>query len=391
MRHDPFESLLEQHLSGVLDAEEREELETHLKECPACRLRLNVLEDCRRINEEDEVPATFSSSWRHKIQEQEEFPMKKKTPGWTKWLAAAAAVALVLVGTLLTGNELDRALGRRTQEGDQAPGGGIGYYSSINSRAGTGEDMAAFQPAPQASEPMMWAAETATGKEAQGLKIIRRISMTSATRNFQSDYEAIRNALGTAGGRIENADIRTAGNGLRTAYLTLRLPADQLDTFAGMLKTLGNLEAFSESAEDVSEQYSDTDSRLRTQQAKMERLMALLEKAVSVEDLISLESAIADTQYLIDSYTGQLQGIDSRVNDATLTMTLKEMSVLDTAEASQETLWDRIFSGVSHMWQLLRQWAADAAVFLAAILPIITIIVIVFLIVRAIIKRRIKK
>ncbi|MDD3571622.1 MAG: DUF4349 domain-containing protein [Eubacteriales bacterium] len=391
MRHDPFESLLEQHLLGVVETEGREELEAHLKECPACRLRLKVLEDCRRINEEDEVPATFSSSWRRKIQEQEDFPMKKKTPGWTKWLAAAAAVALVLVGTLLTGNELDRALGRRTPEGDQAPGGGIGYYSSANSRAGAGEDMAAFQPAPQASEPMMWAADTATGKEAQELKIIRRISMTSATRAFDSDYQAIRNALETAGGRIENADTRTAANGLRTAYLTLRVPADQLDTFTGMLKALGNLEAFSESAEDVSEQYSDTDSRLRTQKAKMERLMALLEKAVSVEDLISLESAIADTQYLIDSYTGQLQGIDSRVDDATLTMTLKEMSALDTAEASRETLWDRIVGGVSHMWKLLREWAADAAVFLVAILPIIILTVIVILIVRAIIKRRIKK
>ena len=123
----------------------------------------------------------------------------------------------------------------------------------------------------------------------------------------------------------------------------------------------------------------------------MERLMALLEKAVSVEDLISLESAIADTQYLIDSYTGQLQGIDSRVDDATLTMTLKEMSALDTAEASRETLWDRIVGGVSHMWKLLREWAADAAVFLVAILPIIILTVIVILIVRAIIKRRIKK
>ncbi|MDD4079844.1 MAG: DUF4349 domain-containing protein [Eubacteriales bacterium] len=388
MRHEPYESLLEQYLIGALDAENLAEMEAHLNGCPACRLRLKVLEDCRRINEEDEVPADYSSSWRRKIQEQEEIPMKKNTPAWTKWLAIAAAFAVVLVGTLLTGNELDRALGRRPAAETQAPDGGIGYYSGANVRSGAGDGMAAFLPAPEAAEPMMWAADTAAGKENQELKIIRRVSMTSGTRNFDDDYQAIRDALESAGGRVESADIRTASNGLRTAYLTLRVPANGLDTFAERLKGLGHLQAFSESAEDVSEQYSDTDSRLKTQQAKMERLMALLEKAVSVEDLISLESAIADTQYLIDSYTGQLQGIDSRVNDATLTMTLNEMSALDTAEAREETLWDRIKSGVSHMWQMLREWAADAAVFLAAILPVIILIALVIIIVRAIKKRR---
>jgi len=389
MNHEPYQSLLEQYLTGHADAEDRAKMEAHLKECPACRLSLQVLEDCRRMNEEDEVPVGFSSSWRQKIQEQEVYPVKKNTPVWTKWLAVAAALAVVLVGTWMTGRELDYALDRKPAAETTARANGIGYYAS--STYGGFDDMEApvMAASPEAAEAV-WAADTAVaGREAQQtLKIIRRISMSSATREFDDHYQAIRDALAAAGGRVESADIRTASSGLRTAYLTLRVPADQLDTFAEKLKDLGHLQAFSESAEDVSERYTDTDSRLRTQQAKMERLMALLEKAVSVEDLISLESAIADTQYLIDSYTGQLQGMDSRVNDATLTLTLSEMSALDTAETREETLWDRIVNGVSHMWQLLREWAADATVFLAAVLPVIALIVILILIVRAIVKRR---
>ena len=53
--------------------------------------------------------------------------------------------------------------------------------------------------------------------------------------------------------------------------------SDRLDLIRHQMKGLGHLQSFNESSEDVSEQYFDTQSRLKTQQAKMERLTALME------------------------------------------------------------------------------------------------------------------
>lgn len=394
MNCERFESLLDQYLDGQMEAKDKAALEEHLSGCASCQMRMRVLEDCRRINEEDEVPVNFSESWRQAIQDEEEAPMKRKSPAWTKWLAAAAALMVVLLGTWLTGQELGRLTGRQAASFEvTAPRGGVDYYGGDGAAwSATNYDMAASAPAPMADQAVMSAApEAAKSQAQQQAKIIRTITMQSATRSFDADYQAIRSALEASGGRVESADVRTGSNGLRTVYLTLRVPVEALDTFAEKLKGMGHLQSFSESAQDVSEQYSDTQSRLKTQEAKMERLMALVSKAGSVEELVTLENAIADTQYLIDSYTGQLKGMDSKVTYATLTITLSEMSALDTAETKTETIWDRIVSGTIHMWQMLKLWAADAAVFLAAVLPVIILIAIVVIIIKAIVKRRNKK
>lgn len=383
------ESLLDQYLDGLMEASDKAALEEHLHGCAHCRLRMQVLEDSRRINEEDEVPVSFSASWRQAIQDEEVVPMKRQTPGWTKWLAMAAALVVVVAGTWLTGNELNRISGSPVKPaGGMA--GGAGYYSGLESAdSAANYDMDA--PAMAESAMTRSAPAPQMAAQPQETKIIRTLSIQSATRNFDADYQTIRQDLEKIGGRVENAEVRTGSNGLRTAYLTLRVPAARLDSFAEQLKGMGHLQSISESAQDVSERYYDTDARLKTQLAKMERLRALMEKAASVEELISLESAIADTQYQIDSYTGQLKGMDSQVNDATLNLTLSEMSALDTAETKAETLWDRIASGTVHMWQMLKIWAADAAVFLAAVLPVIILIAIVVIIIKAIVKRRNKK
>lgn len=380
------EALLDQYLKGVMDAGEKAELTAHLEGCPACRLRLQVLEDCQGINEMDEVPVGFSASWRQAIREEEVIPMKRH---WTRWLATAAALVVLIAGTWLTGNELRRLPGRQPMV-EAAYGGGPYEAAPEADFASVSFDMEMPRSAAPVTRSMMEAAPAAEEKGAgqQQAKIIRTISFTSSTRNFDQDYQKIRQDLESAGGRIENADVRTGSGGLRSAYLTLRIPADKLDGFAEMLKGMGHLQSFSESAEDVSERYADTAGRLKTQKEKMERLTALLAKAVSVEDLVALESAIADTQYLIDSYTGQLQGMDSRVNDATLRLTLNEMSALDTAETREENLWERIASGVSHMWKLLKEWAADAAVFLVAAVPVLILIAIVAVLVKIVVKRR---
>ena len=391
MNCERFESLLEQRLAGVIEAGDREALEAHLKECAGCRLRLRVLEDCRGINEEDEVPALFSQSWRQKIREEGNDPVKKTTPVWTRWLAAAAVFVVLTAGSWLTGNELNRMKeGRSASYAGAAPEGGLGYYAAQESADYAADYEKAMAPAPMPMARGM-AADAGPGAETPEQKIIRTIQMSSTTRHFDEDYQTVKDALREAGGRAESADVRTGADGLRTVSLLLRVPSDQLDAFAARLKGLGHLQSFSESSEDMSEQYTDTESRLKTQQAKMERLNALMAKAENVEDLVALENAIADTQYLIDSYTGQLRGIDSKASEATLSMTLSEMSALDTAGTQEETLWDRITNGAIHMWGLLRVWAADAAVFLLTALPVLALIGLAALAAKVIIKRRNKK
>lgn len=371
-----FESLLDQYLAGTLGRQEMADAEEHLISCPACRLRLKVLEDCRNLNEDDEVPVTFSSAWRQRINEEAD-TMRTKRPQLTRWLAVAAALVFVIGGTFLAGQNrrMNQAQKAQYQSNSDLARGTDGY-------AGAGPMSA---PIPEAGEAFaMKAADSAKDAE----KIIRTVQMELSTRNFDADYEAIHQALLKAGGRVESANLYTAYNDLRTAYLILRVPGSQLNPLTEAVKGIGRMVNFSESSEDISESYADTENRLATQQTKMDRLQVLLSKADTVEDLIAIESGISDTQYEIDRLTGQLRGMDSKVDYSTLTLTLSELSALETSQTKDETLWERIKIGMRAAWEGFLGILGDLAVFLTIVLPYLIALAVIILILRVIIKRR---
>ena len=99
----------------------------------------------------------------------------------------------------------------------------------------------------------------------------------------------------------------------------------------------------------------------------MDRLQALLEKATTVADILSIEGQIADTQYQVDSLTGSLRGIDSKVDYSTVSLSLTEERV--APETAQYTLWERIQMAAADAWAATLGMLENAAVFLAVVLP----------------------
>ena len=81
-------------------------------------------------------------------------------------------------------------------------------------------------------------------------------------------------------------------------------------------------------SEDVTDQYTDIETRLATLRTKHERLLSLLDQASKMEDIISLENALADCEYEIDSLTGEKRQYDDLVSFATITVSLSEVQTL---------------------------------------------------------------
>ncbi len=88
--------------------------------------------------------------------------------------------------------------------------------------------------------------------------------------------------------------------------------------------------------------------------------------AEDVSDLIEIESAIADAQYFIDRYTGQLKSYDSRVEYSTVRVTVRETRVTETKEVS---LGERIATGIGDSFREFGWFLEDMVIFLASALP----------------------
>lgn len=206
--------------------------------------------------------------------------------------------------------------------------------SACGSSSGGGDSSAAAGDASADNgwaEAAMDAADTASGADFSAVrrnaKLILNADLSLETQDFEKSAADIEKMTAEAGGYIESSG--TYGDtGSRSANYTLRVPQEKFEQFYAQLGENMHVVSRSRSSEDVTEQYTDIETRLATLQTKHERLLSLLEKADKMEDIIALENALADCEYEIDSLTGSKRRYDDLVGFSTFYINLREVQTL---------------------------------------------------------------
>ena len=161
----------------------------------------------------------------------------------------------------------------------------------------------------------------------ENARLILSADLTLETQDYDATCAALEQMTAEAGGYIQSSG-NAGEKGGRTANYTLRVPQEQFETFFAQLGETCHVVSSNRWSEDVTEQYTDIETRLATLQTKHERLLALLDQAAKMEDIISLENALADCEYEIDSLTGEKRHYDDLVGFSTFNVTLREVQTL---------------------------------------------------------------
>ena len=149
-------------------------------------------------------------------------------------------------------------------------------------------------------------------------KMIYRASIEVQTQDYTTSEAAITELVKSCGGYFESKSLSNRSSGYRYGEFTVRVPAAEYEHFCEQVGSLCHVAYMSSSAENITEEYYDTDSRLKTAQIKLERLQELLSKA--------------DT----------LRHYDALVDYATVSLTLSETYKLDENEGAPLTFGARI-------------------------------------------------
>lgn len=345
------------------------------------------------------VPSSFDEKWRSAIEREENSTMsqfdgnreqkqKKAARMGRKWWKAAvpAAAALVLVaGSCWVGARQPENGASGLYASDQPR-----LYSSASSYDGGYENEAAAYDVTVSGDESAYAQKSvamASGGSAgttalepvaeDSRKLIRTASLTIRTAQYDADLDALTQLVKNVGGYIEStyqSGDRENGS-TRSSSMTLRIPSEKLDEFLNGLDGVGRVVDRSESSTDMTVQYADNEARLATLRAKMERLNELLEKAETVEELISIESAIADTQYSIDSYETRQRTIDRQVDMSEVDVYLREDSPVEIA--SEMSLGERISRAFQTSVEGFGRFMRNMLVFLVMALPALGLIAVV--------------
>ena len=224
--------------------------------------------------------------------------------------------------------------------------------------------------------------ERAQRQQGQGEKLIYTAELQMETTEFDRAAAAIEALTAECGGYFESSSVSSWGRGYRDASYTVRVPAERYSDFLTRAGALCHVLNKQEYTENVTEAYYDIDGRLKTQQTKLERLQELLGRAESMEDIITIESAISETEAQIEALSGQLRHYDALVDYSTVNISLQEVYKLSNVEEAPTTFGDRLGEAFRNGWSSFTNGLENLAVALAygwmwvLVLAVIAVVVI---------------
>ncbi len=235
------------------------------------------------------------------------------------------------------------------------------FTASNNGQFDTSDAM--YEPGwadlPTASE-----SESAGRAALANAKMVYTADLQLETKAFDSACQALEQIVEDLGGYFERQSRDLSGS-FRSLSATVRVPSDSFQSFLDQAGQAAHVTRQEQDIDNISEAYYDTESRLVTQRTKLERLQALLSKAEVMEDIITLESAISETEYQIEQLTGSLRKYDSLVDYATITLYLQEVYRLSTDQETPQTFGQRLGAAFASGWERGIEGLEDFAVGLA--------------------------
>lgn len=217
-------------------------------------------------------------------------------------------------------------------------------------------------------------------------KLIRTKSVTVETKNLDKSLEKINTAIDTFGAYVEHSTLDSPSyvseyDDKRTYTMTIRVPEDKLDAFMNQLDSTGTVTSATESTEDVTLQYTDIEAHKKALKTEYDRVMELLDKAETMDQILALESKLSDLRYQIDSYESQLKVMDNQITYSTVSLTLKEVEYEKDADTSYGT---RIVNAFKDGIHDVKSGLADFSVWLVLVFPSLVVLGIVIAILVAI-------
>ncbi len=214
-------------------------------------------------------------------------------------------------------------------------------------------------------------------------KIIYSAYISMETKEFEKAASELELLVNSMGGYFEWAEVNSNSSDYRYGSYTIRIPSERLNEFLEQVGSVCTVKSSNKSAEDVSEYYYDTESRLETAKTKLKRLQELLAQAATMEDIIELEREISDTELLIDSYTGTLKQYDSLIDFAKVNIDLREV-YRDSSGNQPLTFGQRLadsfkggLEGFGWFLENLLVWFASNWIWLLILVAIVVVVVIV--------------
>lgn len=207
-------------------------------------------------------------------------------------------------------------------------------------------------------------------------KLIQTMYLDAETEDIDSLIGAVTDRVNQLGGYIEAQETYNgsaySGRRYRYADLTIRIPADKMNTFVTAIGEVSNIVSSKSDLDDVTLDYVATESRMNALETEHARLLELMEQAENLADLLTIEERLTEVTAQLEQVTSTLRLYDNQVNYGTIHLNITEVREYTVVE-EPETVWERIGSGFVESLENIGDFFVELFVFVCANLPYLVI------------------
>ena len=217
-------------------------------------------------------------------------------------------------------------------------------YAAAESSAGAYDYDAMSEPAEmeEAAADESYEADSGSGsgesalRAQDGQKIVYTASLSLQSLEYEKSAASIRRKIKEAGGFSEaeseyDKDYNwyrytdSSSDHTRSLSITARIPSDKFEAFLNSLDGDGKVMSKSVNAENISQVYANKETYKKALEKEQERLLAMMDKAESIDDMIAVESRLSDVERQLNSYKTDLAQMDKAVEYSTVYIDLQEV------------------------------------------------------------------
>jgi hypothetical protein len=222
--------------------------------------------------------------------------------------------------------------------------------------------------------------------------IIRNAWLDLVVPDTEEALSEIEGVVNEMGGFIVQSNVYQSGESKR-ASVQLRIPAESLDEALERFRDLAT-EVRSEnvSGQDVTEEYVDLQSRLRSKEAAEAKLLEFLEDAEDTEAALEVYTQLERIQTDIEVIKGRMQYLEQSAAMSSVSIELTPDALVQPIEVGGWRPEGTLKGAVEALIRVL-QFLVDALIVIVVVLlPVVLVVfgplVALFFIIRAIVRRR---
>ncbi len=191
-------------------------------------------------------------------------------------------------------------------------------------------------------------------------KLIKEGSISFETENIEQTRTRIEELVKKSNGYISR-EYSYDYTEEKRYDMTVRIPADKFDVFvnglSGMIVKLDNKDI---QVRDVTEEYVDIESRIKTKKDLLNRYTELLKQAKTVAEMMDVEREIGNIQAELESLQGRINVLKNQVSYSTLSISFyekrsSEFGFFKKIGKAFDSGWNGLlwfFVGVIYLWPL---------------------------------------